>query len=140
MHFENQRKLSRQEIKSLQKMASEKQGCHIKEHLKKPLKLTKMIYKFYTAPITKFWFYLVKILITFTSISHLKLQKWAWSKILNSLIMLVCLPLKMRIFFPENIIDYHTRELILASMIDLSDKDTYIRFPFLTVRYSFTTF
>ena len=47
----------------------------------------------------------------------------------------------MRIFFQENIIkDYHTRELFLASMIDLCDKDTYIRFPFLTVRYSFTTF
>ena len=55
--------------------------------------------------------------------------------------MLVCLPLKMRIFFQENIIiDYHTREMFLASMIDLSDKDTNIRFLFLTVRYSFTIF
>ena len=37
----------------------------------------------------------------------------------------------MRIFFQENIIiDYHTRILII---IELSNKDTKIRFPFLTV-------
>ncbi|XP_078341177.1 transient receptor potential cation channel subfamily M member 3-like [Crassostrea virginica] len=85
MHFENQRKLSRQEIKSLQKMANEKQGCRIKEHLKKPLKLTKMIYKFYTAPITKFWFYLITYLAFLVAYSYTilarTLPKPAWPEV-----------------------------------------------------------
>lgn len=64
MHIDNQRRLSRQELKSLQKIANEKQrGCNVSVHLKKPLKLTKMTHKFYTAPITKFWFYLVSELL-----------------------------------------------------------------------------
>ena len=56
-------------------MANEKQGCRIKEHLKKPLKLTKMIYKFYTAPITKFWFYLVKNINYFYKYLTLKITE-----------------------------------------------------------------
>lgn len=63
MHIDNQRKLSRQELKSLQKIANKKRGCNVADHLKKPLKLTKMTHKFYTAPITKFWFFLVGFLL-----------------------------------------------------------------------------
>lgn len=70
MHFENKRKISRQDLKTLQKIANKKRECNILEHLKKPLKFRKMVYKFYTAPITKFWFYLITYIAFLIAFSY----------------------------------------------------------------------
>lgn len=85
MHIDNQRRLSRQELKSLQKIANQKRGCNATDHLKKPLKLTKMTYKFYTAPITKFWFFLITYIAFLVAFSYTVLVRTlptpAWPEI-----------------------------------------------------------
>ncbi|XP_056001380.1 transient receptor potential cation channel subfamily M member 1-like isoform X2 [Ostrea edulis] len=75
MHFDNQRKISRQELRTLQKMATKNRECHMFHCRRTPVNLRKMIHKFYTAPITKFWFYLITYIMFLVAYSYTILGK-----------------------------------------------------------------